>query len=131
MSAWTCDRTPEQVVDLLQRAGVAAGVVQNAHDVAQDKQLAFRRFFVSLDHPTLGTARFDRSALLLEGLERKDWKSAPSPGEDNDYVLEHSEDFRRRKFDSAERRVLSGSRHAALTIRDRTLATRSVRPGLS
>ncbi len=98
MNAWTCDRTPEQVVDLLQRAGVAAGVVQNAQDVAQDKQLAFRRFFVSLDHPTLGTARADRSALLLEGLERKDWRRAPGPGEDNDYVLEQFLGFSQKKI---------------------------------
>jgi crotonobetainyl-CoA:carnitine CoA-transferase CaiB-like acyl-CoA transferase len=87
IGAWTANRTPEEVVDLLQGAGVAAGVVQDAEDLAEDPQLAFRRFFISLTHQRLGTVRSDRSALLLDGLERKEWKAAPLPGEDNDYVF--------------------------------------------
>ncbi len=87
ISTWTSDHTPQQVIDQLQEAGVAAGVVQHAPDLVEDEQLAFRHFFVSLDHPVLGAIRADRSALLLEGLGLKEWKAAPSPGEDNDYVL--------------------------------------------
>jgi crotonobetainyl-CoA:carnitine CoA-transferase CaiB-like acyl-CoA transferase len=86
-ASWTADRTPGAVASLLQRNGIAAGAVQDARDLARDPQLAFRRFFVSLDHPTLGTLRSDRSALFLEEMARAAWKSAPLPGEDTVCVL--------------------------------------------
>ena len=108
IASWTAGYTPEQVVDMLQRAGVAAGVVQDARDLAQDPQLLFRRFFVSLDHPRLGTLRSDRSALLLDDLKRKEWKAAPSPGEDNDYVLRRVLGFSGKRYKGTRREASSG-----------------------
>lgn len=87
VASWTAERTPDDVVDVLLRSGLAVAAVQGAGDLAGDPQLAFRRFFVSLDHPTLGTLRSDRSALFLEDLARTGWKAAPLPGEDTAYVL--------------------------------------------
>ncbi len=87
IASWTADHSPDEVVDLLQGTGVAAAVVQDARDLARDPQLLFRRFFVSLPHPVFGTLYSDRSALLLPGTARREWKAAPLPGEDNDYVF--------------------------------------------
>ncbi len=80
---WTAAQTAESVVDQLQRSGIAAGVVQNAEDLAKDGQLAARRFFVSLEHPLLGEVVSDRSA-LWDWRKKPKWKSSPLLGEDND-----------------------------------------------
>jgi crotonobetainyl-CoA:carnitine CoA-transferase CaiB-like acyl-CoA transferase len=76
-------RTPEEVVEQLQNGGIAAGVVQNAADLAQDEQLRARRFFVSLDHPKLGMVISDRSALWDWRQRPKHWKASPLLGEHN------------------------------------------------
>ena len=83
---WTAQHTPEEVVYLLQEAGVPAGVVQNAEDLAKDPQLIAREFFVHLDHPVLGETISDRSPIKFKDNPRADWKAAPLLGEDNRYV---------------------------------------------
>jgi crotonobetainyl-CoA:carnitine CoA-transferase CaiB-like acyl-CoA transferase len=80
---WTAVRTPESVVEQLQHAGIAAGVVQNSADLAKDPQLAARRFFVPLKHPTLGKVISDRSPLWNWRKKPKHWKSSPLLGEHN------------------------------------------------
>jgi len=75
------------VVDLLQKAGVPAGVVQNAEDLAKDPQLKARDFFIHLEHPTLGRTTSDRSPIRFEEDLKVGWKAAPLLGEDNRYVF--------------------------------------------
>jgi len=53
---WTAGYTAETIVRRLQKSGIAAGVVQNAEDLAGDSQLAARRFFICLQNPMLGKA---------------------------------------------------------------------------
>jgi benzylsuccinate CoA-transferase BbsF subunit len=86
ISDWTSTGAAENVVRRLQRNGIAAAVVQDAEDLARDRQFAARRFFVYLDHPILGKSHSDRSA-LWPWKERPDWKAAPRLGEDNRYVF--------------------------------------------
>ncbi|MCI0787906.1 MAG: CoA transferase [Chloroflexi bacterium] len=45
VEAWTMQHSPEEVMHLLQAAGVGAGVVQSGADLAQDPQLEERGFF--------------------------------------------------------------------------------------
>jgi crotonobetainyl-CoA:carnitine CoA-transferase CaiB-like acyl-CoA transferase len=71
---------------LLQEAGVHAGVVQNAQDLANDPQLQARDFFVHLDHPVLGKTVSDGTPVKMGGDSATDWKRAPLLGEDNEYV---------------------------------------------
>ena len=84
---WTINHAAERIVHLLQKAGVTAGVVQNAEDLARDDQLAARNFFVTLKHPMLGTTFSDRSPLSFGTQKPKGWKAAPLLGEGNHYVL--------------------------------------------
>jgi crotonobetainyl-CoA:carnitine CoA-transferase CaiB-like acyl-CoA transferase len=86
LGQWTAQHTPEQVVDLLQGAGVPAGVVQNAEDLANDPHLRAREFFVSLKHPVLGMTLSDSSPIRFTEGSTGDWKAAPLLGEDNRYV---------------------------------------------
>jgi crotonobetainyl-CoA:carnitine CoA-transferase CaiB-like acyl-CoA transferase len=74
IAQWTAEQTAESVVQRLQEAGIAAGVVQNAEDLAKDPQLTARRFFVSLNHPVLGRLISDRSALWDWRCRPKSWK---------------------------------------------------------
>jgi benzylsuccinate CoA-transferase BbsF subunit len=55
LSAWTGKHLAEDVMRVLQAAGVAAGVVETAQDVMDnDPQLRARGWHVTVDHPVLG-----------------------------------------------------------------------------
>jgi len=83
---WTKERSPEEVMSILQEAGVAAGVVQNATDLSRDPQLQSRDFFVGIEHPTLGKISFDGSPIKLSDTPAQFKRAAPLLGQDNDYV---------------------------------------------
>ncbi|MFH1088123.1 MAG: CoA transferase [Chloroflexota bacterium] len=54
IAGWTAGLTPHQVMERLQAAGVAAGVVQNyAEILEQDPQMKHRGFFTKLSRPEL------------------------------------------------------------------------------
>ncbi len=84
---WTVQKGPEEVAELLQEAGVPAGVVQNAEDLAKDPQLIARNFFVHLNHPVLGHTVGDASPIRFKDDRADTWKAAPVLGEDNRYVF--------------------------------------------
>ena len=86
LNGWTSQHTAEEVVEMLQEAGVPAGIVQNAGDIAVDPHLLERNFFVDLQHPTFGKTVTDRSPIRFG--ERSTPVSRPSPllGEDNRHV---------------------------------------------
>ena len=82
---WTQEHSAEEAMILLQKQGVAAGVVQSARDLAKDPQLKHRGFFVELDHPEMGKTISDANPVRLsDSLPR--YRPAPLPGQDNDYV---------------------------------------------
>jgi len=83
---WTKEHTAEEVMALLQKQGVAAGVVQDASDLARDPQLRARGFFIELDHPELGKTRADGVPIKLSRTPAKYSRVAPLQGQDNDYV---------------------------------------------
>ena len=86
LEQWTLQHSPEEVVNLLQQGGVAAGVVQNAEDLANDPHLMARDFFIPLEHPVLGKTVADASPIKFKKNSRDKWKAAPLLGEDNRYV---------------------------------------------
>jgi benzylsuccinate CoA-transferase BbsF subunit len=86
LGQWTGQHTAEEVVGLLQKVGVLAGVVQNAEDLARDAHLKAREFFTYLEHPLLGTTMADRSPIRFSDDSVTGWKAAPTLGEDNRYV---------------------------------------------
>jgi benzylsuccinate CoA-transferase BbsF subunit len=86
LGQWTVQHTPEEIVKLLQKEGIPAGVVQNAEDLAKDPQLIAREFFVHLDHSFLGETISDASSIKFKEKSTLNWKAAPLLGEDNRYV---------------------------------------------
>ena len=107
VEAWTAKYSPHQVMVILQRDGIAAGVVQTAEDLYRDPHLRERGFAQEVFHPEVGWAtRAGPSARLTEhGFEPSGY--AHVAGEDNETVLGEllglSSDAIR---DLAERKVL-------------------------
>jgi benzylsuccinate CoA-transferase BbsF subunit len=83
MAAWTRRHTAAELMTRLQANGVAAGVVQDAADLAVDPQLRVRRFFI--DRPKIGKL-VDTSPIKLSLSPAEYCRSAPAQGRDSDYV---------------------------------------------
>ncbi|MFC1904287.1 CaiB/BaiF CoA transferase family protein [Chloroflexota bacterium] len=86
VEAWTKEHTAEEVMALLQEHWVAAGVVQNASDLANDPQLKERGFFIELNHPEMGKTISDATPIRLSENPARYRRAAPVLGQDNDYV---------------------------------------------
>jgi crotonobetainyl-CoA:carnitine CoA-transferase CaiB-like acyl-CoA transferase len=88
VSRWTAERSAEDAMATLQRAGIAAGVVENGVDLcARDPQLKERGFW-----PEVSTAKGPPTHVTgipfkLSGGSGRVSRIAPEVGEDFDYVL--------------------------------------------
>lgn len=84
---WTVARSPEDVMMLMQQAGVPAGVVQDAEDIlASDPQLRTRGYYVYLDHSVTGRSAYDGIAYKLSETPGRLTRAAPRIGEHTEYV---------------------------------------------
>lgn len=84
---WTAQFEPFELMERLQRAGVPAGVVENAADLMADRQLNHRQHFVYLEHPEIGTQAYESRSYRLS--RTPGWPTMPGPtlGQHNDYVF--------------------------------------------
>jgi crotonobetainyl-CoA:carnitine CoA-transferase CaiB-like acyl-CoA transferase len=88
LEEWTRTRDRHEMTDVLQSHGVPAGAVQNAQDLNErDPQLAARGVFFEMDHPVIGSARFEGNPMTFSRTGPDNWRSAPLLGEDNEYVF--------------------------------------------
>jgi len=84
---WTVSQSREQVMTMMQAAGVAAGAVQTGEDLFDhDPQLRHRNFYPEIEHPEIGKYftvappyRFSKSSYEL--------RRAPLIGEHNEYAF--------------------------------------------
>jgi crotonobetainyl-CoA:carnitine CoA-transferase CaiB-like acyl-CoA transferase len=86
LEQWTINYTPEQVVNMLQEAGVPSGVVNDAADLSTDPQLKSRGFFVQIPHPVHGNTSSDGTPIRLSRTPARFVRAAPLLGQDNRYV---------------------------------------------
>jgi len=87
VQAWTMQHGAYDVMELLQTAGVAAGVVQNAAQLDGDPHLRARGFIVETDHPDMGRIRHGGLPIKLSATPGRVRCHAPLLGQDNQYVL--------------------------------------------
>ena len=87
ISEWTRGRRAEDVFQLLQQAGVAAGVVQDGSDLARDPQLRERNAFPRISHPAIADAMVEGVAVKLSRTPGGPRHHGPMLGEHNDYVF--------------------------------------------
>jgi benzylsuccinate CoA-transferase BbsF subunit len=86
LEQWTIKHTPEEVMNLLQQAGVPAGMVEDANDLANDPQLVARNFFIKAEHPLLGKTTSDNTPVKLSRTPAGFRRAAPLLGQDNYYA---------------------------------------------
>jgi crotonobetainyl-CoA:carnitine CoA-transferase CaiB-like acyl-CoA transferase len=87
LAEWTGPLDRHEVMHRLQAAGVRAGAVQDARDLAEtDPQIAAHGTFFTMDHPVIGEALFEGTPFLTDRIREDRWRSAPLLGEDNAYV---------------------------------------------
>jgi benzylsuccinate CoA-transferase BbsF subunit len=86
LTGWTCTLPAETVMQRLQNAGVAAGVVQNAEDLLErDPQLRHRGHYRQLTHPVTGPTYYMGPPFHLSATPAA-MRPAPCLGEHNAYV---------------------------------------------
>jgi benzylsuccinate CoA-transferase BbsF subunit len=84
---WTCNYTAEEVMEKLQKAGIAAGVVKNSADIQSDPQLNYRRYFSQLEHPEIGWQLYEGVAgYTMSETPAEIDKPAPLLGQHTEYV---------------------------------------------
>jgi crotonobetainyl-CoA:carnitine CoA-transferase CaiB-like acyl-CoA transferase len=88
IESWTGRRTPHQVMLILQRDGIAAGVVQTAEDLYRDPHLRERGFARDVYYNQVGwVTRVGPSVRLAEGDATSRNEFAHTAGEDNEAVF--------------------------------------------
>ncbi|MFH0727683.1 MAG: CoA transferase [Pseudomonadota bacterium] len=86
IAQWTKERSPEDVMQLMQMRGVPAGVVENGEDMFHDKQMAARRYLITLDHPE-GECLLENITMGFSETPGRIRRPGPTLGQDNEYVF--------------------------------------------
>jgi benzylsuccinate CoA-transferase BbsF subunit len=84
---WTQDRSAEEVMNKLQAAGVAAGVVQTGADLLKDPQLRHRNYFASFSDSLIGPFEIPRGGILFNGMTEEPLRLPSRFGADNEQIL--------------------------------------------
>ncbi len=79
INEWTKQRPAEEVMHLMQEAGVPAAVVSDGRDIFEDPQLGHRGHSVFLEHGDRGTFVYDAPSFRVSGLDPV-WREAPRLG---------------------------------------------------
>ncbi len=87
VSAWTSERTREEVSERLQAEGIEAVPVQDWQDLIDDPQLAERGHFERLDHAVVGECWAQHNGFRLSDAPAHYSRPAPTLGEHTDEVL--------------------------------------------
>ena len=83
---WAISHTPEEVTEVLQAVGIAAGVVKNGKDLFEDPQLEHRHFLWRLEHPEMGITSYEDSSFRLSKTPSEIRRPAPLLGEHTEYI---------------------------------------------
>lgn len=87
IAEFTRHHEPRALMDLLQTAGVPAGMVQRSSDHQHDPQLAHRGFFRPLEHPEMGVVPYEGHQFRVAGYDNGPRSPAPCLGEHTWEVL--------------------------------------------
>jgi benzylsuccinate CoA-transferase BbsF subunit len=88
VSAWTRQRTGNQVMDTLQAAGVPAAPVQDIEDqVERNEQFAARGLFHTMEEPEMGPVFTEWPPVRMSETPPLLWRTAPLMGEHTEYAL--------------------------------------------
>lgn len=88
LAEFTAAHEPPALMDLLQAAGVPAGMVQRSSNLLADPQLRHRRFFRRLAHPEMGEVPYEGHQFRIRGYDSGPLAPAPCLGEHSVQVLQ-------------------------------------------
>ena len=84
---WTINFAAEEVVALMQSAGISAGVVNKPQDLFEDPQLKHRQHFQFMEHAAIGRHAYQASAYRLSETPFELRMPGPCIGQHNEYVF--------------------------------------------
>jgi len=87
ISEWSENHTSYEVMDILQRAGVAAAPWLDEEERLADPHLASRETYIKVDHPSVKAATIYNVPWKLSRTPGHIQRAAPLLGEHNDYVF--------------------------------------------
>jgi crotonobetainyl-CoA:carnitine CoA-transferase CaiB-like acyl-CoA transferase len=87
LQQWTANLGVEEVVAILQAAGVPAAPVLDTAEVLADPHLVERGFVAPVEHPAVGTRTIPTLPWAADGRRVDDLRPAPTFGEHNQWVL--------------------------------------------
>jgi crotonobetainyl-CoA:carnitine CoA-transferase CaiB-like acyl-CoA transferase len=83
---WTASREAKEIMEMLQSAGVPAGVVQRAPDTMEDPQLLFEHALVELDHAEVGKRLYNNVPFRMSETPPLPSSTAPLLGQHTDEI---------------------------------------------
>ena len=87
ISAWTQKHAAADAMQLLQDAGVPAGVVQRSSDLLQDPQYAHRQFYRYFEHQEMGRIPYAGHQYRISAYDNGPRSAAPCMGQDSFEIL--------------------------------------------
>jgi crotonobetainyl-CoA:carnitine CoA-transferase CaiB-like acyl-CoA transferase len=89
LTEWTMQHTKDEVFKMCQAARVPVGPSYSSKDVVTSEHLAVRNYFVEMDHPEIGRAKYPGAPYRFSLTPWRIERYAPSLGEHNEEVFCH------------------------------------------
>jgi len=86
LNAWTMQHTKEEVFRLAQEAHVPLAPAYNVEEIVNSPQIQANHFFVEIDHPVIGPARYPGAPYTLSETPWRIQRRAPLLGEHNEEI---------------------------------------------
>ncbi len=86
IEGWALNKTSYEIMQILQSAGVAAGVVQKSEDLHADPQIKIRRHYWEVDHPLIGVHPVDTVPFRLSQSPAQFYRREPLLTEHNEQI---------------------------------------------
>ena len=86
IAAWTVDKKPQEIMEILQTAGVAAAPCADTEDRYFDPHFQEREIIVNVEHPATGVDFVPKVVCNLSETPGEIRRAAPLLGEHNNYV---------------------------------------------
>ena len=105
---WTKKHTHYEVMDILQKAGIAAGAVANPVKQQNEPHFKERGFFQELSRDIVGTQLYPGWPIRFSGMPIR-MQPAPLLGQHNDYVLGKLLGLSKTEIEQLEREQIIGT----------------------
>jgi benzylsuccinate CoA-transferase BbsF subunit len=85
---WTSEHTAEEVMTVMQRYGVPAGILNNGEDLGDDPQLKQNHYYHRLEHPEIGVMDYPSASIKFSKTAEEVFRS-PCLGEHTEYICKN------------------------------------------